>query len=128
MAGTGYRNVEPAVGTDGERPHSRKDGDAMRRTYTTLRNDRLVTVVVADLTQRAVLFEERPDTLIAHPECDALPAPPAVDLEIDHRTVFPLVLRLIREPHPPGPHRFQYATVMPPISSPSPGRHDDRTP
>jgi len=67
----------------------RTDGDSSDLHHLT--NDRLVTVIVAGLTQRPVFLEERPDTLIAHPQCDALPATPAVDLEIDHRTVFPFV-------------------------------------
>ena len=113
MAGTGYRNVEPVVGTDGEKLHSR-----IRRTYTTLRNDWLVSVIVAHLTQHAVLFEERPDTLIAHPECNALPAPPAVDLEIDHRTIFPFVPRVIRGPRPPALMGFNTQPSCHPFGAP----------
>jgi hypothetical protein len=89
MAGTGYRTVESAVGADGASPQSRKDSDAVTLYHVT--NDWLVTVIVADLTQRPVFLEERPDMLIPHPQRDALSATPAVDLEIDHRTVFPLV-------------------------------------
>jgi hypothetical protein len=67
-------------------PHCR-----MRWTLDHVTNGWLVPVIVADLTQCPVLLEERPDTLIAHPQRDPFPAAPTVDLEIDHRTVFPLV-------------------------------------
>jgi len=94
MAGTGYRTPEPAVRGRRADPHSKRrrcDRDRNPSHLHHVTNDWLVTVIVADLTQGPVFLEELPDTLIAHPECDALPATPAVDLEIDHRTVFPFV-------------------------------------
>src|SRR5262245_57410415 len=77
-------------------------------------------VIVADLTQRAVLLEEGSDALIAHPQSDALPATPAVDLEIDHRTVFPFVRGWSRGGRVDLPLTSGYATVVPPSFIPAP--------